>query len=496
MAVLDLTLDDDDDDNNNNNNNNNQEISEYDVHAGYSGADRRALDSQQSATASRIDADDEDSELDVEFQIAMHSSLRPTPPVQQTEMSQQSQRSQQNSSFRQHHSQPVSRDETSNALADIGRSLWSSVFEPTPPPPTLSAAPAAKRTTTSSSSQSTAAATAEDKAAKKAAIAAAKADAKAEAAAKRAADKAAKAAQKKKSRSDMLAEMVLCVDTRLVEQADGAVILSELQSNGVACRVRELPIAGAISWLRAVDGGAEERREPNVAVRMLGEDFIAHCRRRTMEQVVRDAKRHYGADVQLVVIIEGLDKAVTRDEQTRTRIMAANVRLLTAGSAPQPAEPAFDRMGQFVELEMSGVVVHEARTAAASAEYVVSFTRVLSERPYRLKSAFGGFCAEALTARQSGLSGLSVWAKQLAQVQGVSPIIAQAIEARFPTFKSLVIDCYMSPVRSEVEKSQLLAGLMVQRVTPTGTTSRAIGTALSARIFRVFCETDAHAQLQ
>jgi hypothetical protein len=51
-------------------------------------------------------------------------------------------------------------------------------------------------------------------------------------------------------------------------------------------------------------------------------------------------------------------------------------------------------------------------------------------------------------------------------------------------------------VRSEVEKSQLLAAVMVQRVTPTGTTSRAIGSAFSARIFRVFCETDAHAQLQ
>jgi hypothetical protein len=385
--------------------------------------------------------------------------------------------------------QPQLRQRDDNPLADMGRSVWSSAFEPTPSPPTV-ASTSTKATKRSASSQPTSS-TAEEKAAKKAAAAAAKADAKAEAAAKRAAEKAAK---KKKSRSDMLAEMVLCVDTRLVEQADGAVILSELQSNNVTCRVRQLPIPGSISWLRA--GTADERHEPNLAVRMLGDDFIAHCRRHTIEQMVRDAKRHYGADVQLVVIIEGLDKAVTRDEQNRTRVMAANVRLLTAGNVPQPAEPAFDRMGQFVELEMSGVVVHEARTAAASAEYVVSFTRVLSERPYRPKPAFGGFCAEALSARQSGLSGLSVWAKQLAQVQGVSPTIAQAIEARFPTFKSLVIDCYMSPVRSEVEKSQLLAAVMVQRVTPTGTTSRAIGSALSTRIFRVFCETDAHAQLQ
>jgi hypothetical protein len=372
--VLDLTLDDDEDDDDDDNNINNvQEINEYDVH---SGARHNGSASNSAGSARHRHAADDDI-FDIELELAMQASMQqmhqqqPIPSVQlshsQPTLSQRSQLPQ----------QPQLRQRDDNPLADMGRSVWSSAFEPTPSPPTV-ASTSTKATKRSASSQPTSS-TAEEKAAKKAAAAAAKADAKAEAAAKRAAEKAAK---KKKSRSDMLAEMVLCVDTRLVEQADGAVILSELQSNGVTCRVRQLPIPARSR------GCAPARRRPSATSPIslcacLATISLRTVDRRTIEQMVRDAKRHYGADVQLVVIIEGLDKAVTRDEQNRTRVMAANVRLLTAGNVPQPAEPAFDRMGQFVELEMSGVVVHEARTAAASAEYVVSFTRVLSERPYR-----------------------------------------------------------------------------------------------------------------
>lgn len=374
------------------------------------------------------------------------------------------------------------------AAAQLGRSLWADVFESSSTASTaVVAAAAAVATVASTAVVSNAVAAAKPPRANSAAKEAAKAAKAAEKAAKQAqrdADKAAKLAQrealkarKRKSRDEMLSEMSVAVDQRLIEQGAGAVILSHMQTEKLACRVRPLPIASVFEWYR----GEPATREATVAVRLLGDEFVARSRARTVDALLRDAQRAYGADVQLLLIIEGLDAAITQDE-----------RLRAGGALLAP----FDRLGQFVELEMAGVVVHESRTPQATAEYVLNLTRSLSERPYRKKPAFVEFCAEALGGKAAGLSGLCVWGKQLAQVQGVSPPIAQAIVARYPTFKSLVIDCYFAPHLRDDEKQALLAGIPVPRTTASGaTTTRAIGAVVSARVHQVFTVADPNAQI-
>ncbi len=375
------------------------------------------------------------------------------------------------------------------AAVALGRSLWADVFESSSTVSTAVAAPVRSAATAPNQLPLSTIAAPVVKpvragSAAKEAAKAAKAAEKAAKQAQRAADKAAKQAQrealkarKRKSRDEMLSEMSVVVDQRLIEQGAGAVILSQMQTEKLACRVLSLPIAGVIEWYR----GEPATREATVAVRLLGDEFVARGRARTLDALLHAAKSAYGADVQLLVIVEGLDAAIMQDERSRA-----------SGVALAP----FDRLGQFVELEMAGVVVHESRTPQATAEYVLNLTRSLSERPYRKKPAFVEFCAEALGGKAAGLGALCVWGKQLAQVQGVSPPIAQAIVARYPTFKSLVLDCYFSPHLRDDEKQALLAGIPVPRKTASGaTTTRAIGAVVSARVHQVFIVADPNQQI-
>jgi hypothetical protein len=391
---------------------------------------------------------------------------------------------------------------SSAAAALDPRSLWSDLFDPSSastsvpasrvasavaPPPAKKARTATAAKPASAAAAAAAAATTSASAAKAAKLAekeaekARKAAEKAEKAAKRDADKAAKKAQReanqRKSRPEMMAEMSVCFDTRIVEQGNGGVILAQMQAEQIACRVRTLAIAGTIEYYR----GAASVREPSVVVRIMGDEFVARCRAATIGGLLRDVKLAYGAAVQLVLLIEGLEAAVTSDEQRRAR------GALVA---------QFDRLGEIVELEMSGVVVHEARTSQLAADYVVNFTRILAERPYRKAPAFAEFCAESI-GKGGALKGLSVWGKQLCQIAGLSAPVAGAIVARYPTFRSLVVDGYLSPLLRDDEKQALLAGIQVQRTAANGsTTLRSIGPVLSTRVFKVFTTADGNHVLQ
>jgi hypothetical protein len=392
---------------------------------------------------------------------------------------------------------------SSAAAALDPRSLWSDLFDPSsastsvpasrvasavaPPPAKKARTATAAKPASASAAAAAAAATTSASVAKAAKLAekeaekARKAAEKAEKAAKRDADKAAKKAQReanqRKSRPEMMAEMSVCFDTRIVEQGNGGVILAQMQAEQIACRVRTLAIAGTIEYYR----GAASVREPSVVVRIMGDEFVARCRAATIGGLLRDVKLAYGAAVQLVLLIEGLEAAVTSDEQRRAR-----------GALVAP----FDRLGEIVELEMSGVVVHEARTSQLAADYVVNFTRILAERPYRKAPAFAEFCAESI-GKGGALKGLSVWGKQLCQIAGLSAPVAGAIVARYPTFRSLVVDGYLSPLLRDDEKQALLAGIQVQRTAANGsTTLRSIGPVLSTRVFKVFTTADGNHVLQ
>jgi hypothetical protein len=439
--TLDLTLDSSDDDDNNNNDND---------------------DDQATETVS----------FEEELQLALAASVASLQPARPATVS------------------------SSVAAALDPRSLWSDLFDPSSTSTSVPASraasavappPAKKARTATAKPASAAAATTSTSAAKAVKLAekeaekARKAAEKAEKAAKREADKAAKKAQReanqRKSRPEMMAEMSVCFDTRIVEQGNGGVILAQMQAEQIACRVRTLAIAGAIEYYR----GAAAVREASVVVRIMGDEFVARCRAATIGGLLRDVKLAYGAAVQLVLLIEGLEAAVTSDEQRRAR------GALVA---------QFDRLGEIVELEMSGVVVHEARTSQLAADYVVNFTRILAERPYRKAPAFTEFCAESI-GKGGALKGLSVWGKQLCQIAGLSAPVAEAIVARYPTFRSLVVDGYLSPLLRDDEKQALLAGIQVQRTAANGsTTLRSIGPVLSTRVFKVFTTADGNHVLQ
>ncbi|KAM6951154.1 essential meiotic structure-specific endonuclease subunit 2 [Aplochiton taeniatus] len=120
-------------------------------------------------------------------------------------------------------------------------------------------------------------------------------------------------------------------------------------------------------------------------------------------------------------------------------------------------------------------------------DHVCAITKALSKRPFKqltersdLPFCVDGSWASGVRVERHG-SGLDqVWTRQIQQLNRVSPTVASAVTAAYPS-PQLLLQAYQR-LESEEEKRGLLAGLLVK----SGGKERRIGPDISARIYRVF----------
>ncbi|KAM6963545.1 essential meiotic structure-specific endonuclease subunit 2 [Tautogolabrus adspersus] len=120
-------------------------------------------------------------------------------------------------------------------------------------------------------------------------------------------------------------------------------------------------------------------------------------------------------------------------------------------------------------------------------DHVCAVTKALSKRPFKLltERAELPFCVDGSWAigvrvERDGSGLTQVWCKQVQQLNRVSPAVASAVTAAYPS-PQLLLQAYQS-LDSEEDRKGLLAGLLVK----SGGKERRVGPDISARVYRCF----------
>uniref|UniRef100_A0A3Q0RG95 ERCC4 domain-containing protein n=1 Tax=Amphilophus citrinellus TaxID=61819 RepID=A0A3Q0RG95_AMPCI len=117
-------------------------------------------------------------------------------------------------------------------------------------------------------------------------------------------------------------------------------------------------------------------------------------------------------------------------------------------------------------------------------DHVCAVTKALSKRPFKygaeLPFCVDGSWASGVRVEKDGSGLIQVWGKQIQQLNRVSPAVASAVTASYPS-PQLLLQAYKS-LGSEEERKGLLAGLSVK----SGGKERRIGPEISARVYRCF----------
>ncbi|XP_035771333.1 probable crossover junction endonuclease EME2 isoform X2 [Neolamprologus brichardi] len=127
-------------------------------------------------------------------------------------------------------------------------------------------------------------------------------------------------------------------------------------------------------------------------------------------------------------------------------------------------------------------------------DHVCAVTKALSKRPFKLltEGAELPFCvdgswASGVRVEKDGSGLIQVWSRQIQQLNRVSPAVASAVTASYPS-PQLLLQAYNSS-GSEEDRKGLLAGLSAK----SGGKERRVGPEISARVYR--CLTAHNPQL-
>ncbi|XP_031595204.1 probable crossover junction endonuclease EME2 isoform X1 [Oreochromis aureus] len=118
-------------------------------------------------------------------------------------------------------------------------------------------------------------------------------------------------------------------------------------------------------------------------------------------------------------------------------------------------------------------------------DHVCAVTKALSKRPFKVltEGAELPFCvdgswASGVRVEKDGSCLIQVWSRQIQQLNRVSPAVASAVTASYPS-PQLLLQAYNS-LRSEEDRKGLLAGLLAK----SGGKERRVGPEISARVYR------------
>ncbi|XP_076615489.1 essential meiotic structure-specific endonuclease subunit 2 [Chaetodon auriga] len=298
--------------------------------------------------------------------------------------------------------------------------------------------------------------------------------------------------------------LTVCVDPALLQQEGSDILLDTLATLEWRFSIESQQLPHSITWTRDLpqqgeDGNGSVREEQVVLVLDLTDfmDVVVSVRK-----MLQYEGEEGGVGSILSPLLECLNRDVKKvvtllvtDSQPDYRSSACGVRLLdeTLQSKLGMGDLDFEEVLVYLQLCKNISLVFLDGWQEVT-NHVCAVTKALSKRPYKLltERAEMPFCvdgswASGVRVERDGSGLIQVWSKQIQQLNRVSPAVASAVTAAYPS-PQLLLQAYQS-LESEEDRKGLLAGLLVK----SGGKERRIGPEISARVYH--CLTAQNPQL-
>ncbi|KAF6819276.1 alpha-mannosyltransferase [Colletotrichum plurivorum] len=317
---------------------------------------------------------------------------------------------------------------------------------------------------------------------------------------------------KKVSTPEMVADLPSSLPPPVVLQMQ--TLLKDL---GVQHTTWDSPVDNVVKWRRKVASQFNEElnhwepipmrieREKFALVIVTATEFVALAQGdegNNLEAHVLKMKRHFPSE-QLLYLIEGLTPWMRKNRNVRNRQFVSAVRNQSA----EPQEGAQGAGGRrrknqksqvyidedaiedaLLELQvMHNVLIHHTAVPVETAQWVAVFTQHISTVPYRKQreaanAAGAGFCMETGQVR-TGEDVKATYVRMLQEIVRVTAPIAYGIATRYETVPELVKGL-------EEGGPLVLENLRKSTNKDGGFSDRAIGKAVSKRVYNIFTSRD------
>ncbi|KAM9837384.1 crossover junction endonuclease EME1 [Aulostomus maculatus] len=322
-----------------------------------------------------------------------------------------------------------------------------------------------------------------------------------------------------------ISHMVVQVDPALLQQEGGGTLLAALQALGCSCAIEKQPLPRSVSWMRKAAGAQSADDvcvpEDQVVMEMTVDDFITLIHSYiqgeklgrpscgpTLTSWVQAHQRCQPAKILSLVVID-LEKYFRcqksesqrkfRDAITGEEHGGVKKRKNRGAQLPEVSRIEVEEAVVHLQLH-TGVGVRFLSAQKDFSHHIAMTSKAIAEAPFkreRQKTSFSFYLesewAGGHRVDKAGAGLLQVWRRQIQQLNRVSPDMASAILAAYPS-PQLLRKAYKL-CKTEREKSLLLSDLLIRRGQGVTSTTRRVGPELSKRLYLLMNSCDAEQTL-
>uniref|UniRef100_A0A3Q2X385 Essential meiotic structure-specific endonuclease 1 n=1 Tax=Haplochromis burtoni TaxID=8153 RepID=A0A3Q2X385_HAPBU len=289
---------------------------------------------------------------------------------------------------------------------------------------------------------------------------------------------------------ECIKHMVVVVDPALLQLEGGGTLLASLQALGCSCAIKKQSLPRSVSWMR---------RAPCAQSKVLHKVFKNN---KASTQKLHNCENTWLSENMARIGVKRVNKsqkqkhfreAVAGEETGGSK---AKRRKKNGGACVLPEVSRVDVEEAMVHLQLhTGVSVCFFCTWRDFSDHITMTTKAVAEAPFKREREKTGFSfylesewAGGQRVDRGGKGLLQVWKRQIQQFNRVSPDMAAAILAAYPS-PQLLKKAY-NLCRTKQEKISLLSDLLIRRGEGVTSTTRRIGPELSRRIFLTMSSCD------
>ncbi|XP_060884303.1 probable crossover junction endonuclease EME2 [Labrus mixtus] len=296
--------------------------------------------------------------------------------------------------------------------------------------------------------------------------------------------------------------LTVCIDPALLQQDGSDFLLDTLVTFEWRFNIESKQLPHSITWTRDLpqrgDGREGFLEEEQVTLVLNMTEFMDMVISLKKLQMLDSEEEETGTGSILSLLLECLNrdaKKVVTLLVTDYRTNACDVRLLDETFQSKFGMENVDVEEVLVYLQLyKNISVVFLDGWQEVTDHVCAVTKALSKRPFKLLSeraelpfCVDGSWASGVRVERDGSGLTQVWCKQIQQLNRVSPAVASAVTAAYPS-PPLLLQAYQS-LESEEDRKGLLAGVLAN----SGGKERRVGPDISARVYR--CITTTNPQL-
>uniref|UniRef100_A0A3Q3ST16 Essential meiotic structure-specific endonuclease 1 n=1 Tax=Mastacembelus armatus TaxID=205130 RepID=A0A3Q3ST16_9TELE len=319
---------------------------------------------------------------------------------------------------------------------------------------------------------------------------------------------------------ECIKHMVVAVDPALLQLEEGGTLLASVQALGCSCAIEKQPLPRSVSWLRRelypYDGVCVP--EAHVVMQMTVDDFITlthsyiqkHSRSDpgpTLTSWVQEQQKHHPDKILSLVVIDLEKYFRSQKSQSQKRFREAVMSKDHVGGKAKKRRKNGEAevLPEVSRVEVEEAVVHLQLHTGVSVRFLPTWkdfsvhitmtTKAVAEAPFKRDREKTGFSfyldsewAGGQRVDKAGKGLLQVWKRQIQQLNRVSPDMASAILAAYPSLQ-LLKKAY-SQCKTDREKISLLSDLLIRRGEGVTSTTRRVGSELSKRLFLMMNSCD------